>query len=231
MSWVDALGWFGSALLVFSLLQARILRLRVLNTVACVILTVFNAILEVWPMVAMNVVLAAINLWFIARLLRERHDETAYTVLEVEEDDVYLQHFLEGARHRHRPVLPEVPRGLGSGRLPRAARRRDRRRHPRPRRRRRHRPGRARLRHPAVPRLHAGRVRLPALGPASATGASAGCSPRRAWSSRTTPSSASRRSTTATPSTSADPRADAPGVTRVRFALHTSGGIILYYGT
>ncbi len=94
MSWVDALGWFGSALLVFSLLQARILRLRVLNTVACVILTVFNAILGVWPMVAMNVALAAINLFFITRLLRERHDERAYTVLEVPEDDAYLQHFL-----------------------------------------------------------------------------------------------------------------------------------------
>ena len=62
MSWVDALGWFGSALLIYSLLQARILRLRVLNTVACVILVVFNALVGVWPMVAMNVVLAAINL-------------------------------------------------------------------------------------------------------------------------------------------------------------------------
>ena len=61
MSWVDALGWFGSALLIYSLLQARILRLRVLNTVACVILIVFNALIGVWPMVAMNVVLAAIN--------------------------------------------------------------------------------------------------------------------------------------------------------------------------
>lgn len=95
MSWVDALGWFGSALLVFSLLQARILRLRVLNTVACVILTAFNAILGVWPMVAMNIALAGINLFFITRLLRERHDEKAYTVLEVEEDDTYLQHFLD----------------------------------------------------------------------------------------------------------------------------------------
>ncbi len=95
MTWVDALGWFGSALLIFSLLQARILRLRVLNTVACGILTVFNAIIMVWPMVAMNVVLAAINLFFITRLLRERHDERAYTVLEVEEDDAYLQHFLD----------------------------------------------------------------------------------------------------------------------------------------
>lgn len=62
MGWVDALGWFGSALLIYSLIQARILRLRILNTVACLILIVFNLMIGVWPMVAMNVVLAAINL-------------------------------------------------------------------------------------------------------------------------------------------------------------------------
>ena len=65
MTWLDALGWAGSALLIFSLMQARVLRFRVLNLVACVILVVFNALLEIWPMVAMNVVLSAINLWFI----------------------------------------------------------------------------------------------------------------------------------------------------------------------
>ena len=35
MSWLDALGWAGSALLIYSLLQARVLRFRVLNLVAC----------------------------------------------------------------------------------------------------------------------------------------------------------------------------------------------------
>ena len=98
MSWLDALGWFGSALLVFSLLQARILRLRLLNTMACGILTVFNALIEVWPMVAMNVVLAAINLWFIAKLLRDKNDADAFHVIEVEEDDAYFQHFLDVER-------------------------------------------------------------------------------------------------------------------------------------
>ncbi len=98
MGWVDALGWFGSALLAYSLLQARILRLRVLNTVACVILIVFNALIGVWPMVAMNIVLAAINLFFILRMLRERDDEQAYVVLPVRQDDAYLTHFL--ALHR-----------------------------------------------------------------------------------------------------------------------------------
>lgn len=98
MSWIDAVGWAGSALLVISLLQARLLRLRILNTIACVVLIFFNAVIEVWPMVAMNVALAAINLYFIAKLLRERHDEAVYAVIEVEEDDNYLAHFVRTHR-------------------------------------------------------------------------------------------------------------------------------------
>jgi hypothetical protein len=116
VGWVDALGWFGSALLVYSLLQARILRLRVLNTVACVILIVFNALIGVWPMVAMNIVLAAINLFFIARMLRERGDERAYTVLAVREDDAYLTHFLGVHRADIDAFFADFGRGRPTGR-------------------------------------------------------------------------------------------------------------------
>jgi hypothetical protein len=94
MNWLDVVGWAGSALLVFSLLQARVLRFRVLNTVACLVLVFFNAMIGVWPMAAMNVVLAAINLWFIVQLQRQRHDEAAFDVLEVEPTDEYLRHVL-----------------------------------------------------------------------------------------------------------------------------------------
>lgn len=94
MSWLDVLGWGGSALLVFSLLQARVLRFRTLNLVACAILLVFNALIEVWPMVGMNAVLAAINVVFIIRLLQQRHDEAVFEVIEVGTDDHYLRHVL-----------------------------------------------------------------------------------------------------------------------------------------
>ena len=94
MSWLDALGWAGSALLIYSLLQARVLRFRVLNLVASSCSIVFNALLGIWPMVAMNAVLAGINVWFIRKLMRERHDEQAYQVLEVGAADAYLQHVL-----------------------------------------------------------------------------------------------------------------------------------------
>jgi hypothetical protein len=92
--WLDVLGWGGSALLVYSLLQSRVLRFRVLNLAACVILVVFNALVGVWPMVGMNAVLCAINVWFIVQLLRDRHDVEAFEVLEVRGDDEYLRHVL-----------------------------------------------------------------------------------------------------------------------------------------
>lgn len=76
-------------------MQARVLRFRVLNLVASSVLVVFNAILSIWSMVAMNLALAAINLWFIAKLLGDRHDGVAYEVLEVGANDAYLSHVLK----------------------------------------------------------------------------------------------------------------------------------------
>ena len=94
MDWLDVIGWLGSALLVYSVMQARVLRFRVLNLGACVVLIVFNAALEIWPMVAMNVALCLINAWHIRALVGTRHDEASYAVLEVGGQDEYLRHVL-----------------------------------------------------------------------------------------------------------------------------------------
>lgn len=94
MNWIQALGWGGSALLVWSLLQTRILRLRVWNLVGCFALIAFNLLVRVWPMVGLNVVLAAINIYYLVRLGRTRHDERAYAVVQVGVDDDFLAHTL-----------------------------------------------------------------------------------------------------------------------------------------
>jgi len=115
MSWLDVLGWAGSALLIYSIMQARVLRFRVLNLAACVILVVFNALLEIWPMVAMNVSLAAINLWFLRKLLASRHDEKSFEVLEVGSNDEYLRHVL---RVHHADILKHQPDLVWDGAAP-----------------------------------------------------------------------------------------------------------------
>jgi hypothetical protein len=91
---LDLFGWAGSALLIVSLLQTRVLRFRLLNLCASVSLVVFNALVGVWPMVGMNLATTAINLVFITRLLRERHDAAAFEVLRVGPREAYFQHFL-----------------------------------------------------------------------------------------------------------------------------------------
>jgi hypothetical protein len=95
MPWLDIVGWLGSALLIYSVMQARVLRFRVLNLLASAILAGFNAALEIWPMVAMNVALCAINILHIRALVATRHDSTTYEVLEVRPHDEYLRHVLK----------------------------------------------------------------------------------------------------------------------------------------
>ena len=94
MSVVDAFGWFSSGLIIVSLMQARVLRFRVLNLAGAGLATIVNALLGVWPFAAMNLVITVIDVYWVMRLLRQRHDEASYEVLEVGVSDSYLRHIL-----------------------------------------------------------------------------------------------------------------------------------------
>ncbi len=94
MSALDIFGWISSILVVWSLMQARVLRFRVMNLAGASLATVVNAMLGIWPFAAMNGVIAVIDVYWIWRLTRERHDEAAYEVVEVGVDDAYLRHVL-----------------------------------------------------------------------------------------------------------------------------------------
>jgi hypothetical protein len=94
MNWLEVVGWAGSAVLMWSLLQTQILRLRALNLVGCFILIGYNGALRVWPMVGLNVVLAVINVVHLYRLLTTRHDERVYEVVRVGVEDEFLAHTL-----------------------------------------------------------------------------------------------------------------------------------------
>jgi hypothetical protein len=70
------------------------LRLRVFNGVASALLVIFNAAIAVWPMVALKVTLTAINVFYIVRLLRGRHDSRTFEVVEISPNEAYLKHLL-----------------------------------------------------------------------------------------------------------------------------------------
>ncbi|PFG37041.1 hypothetical protein ATL41_1785 [Flavimobilis soli] len=88
--YLEIIGWIGSAILVWSLMQTRILRLRIFNLIGCFIHIGYNFAFSVWPMVGLNVVLAVINIVQLRKLLAERHSEASYDVVPTATNAPYL---------------------------------------------------------------------------------------------------------------------------------------------
>ncbi|MFV0285791.1 MAG: hypothetical protein ACK5IM_05290 [Demequina sp.] len=92
---LEAFGWAGSLLVVASLMQARVLRFRWMNLSGAVIATVYNGIIGVWPFAFMNFAITIIDIYWLWRLYRERHDAAVYRVLAVDADNAFLRHVFD----------------------------------------------------------------------------------------------------------------------------------------
>lgn len=112
MFWFELVGWVGSLLVILSLTQARVLRFRWMNLVGAALATGYNAAIEVWPFAVMNGVITVIDIYWVIRLHRERHDEAVYEVIEVGTEDAYWRHLLDVHRddiaHFHPDTLDPV---------------------------------------------------------------------------------------------------------------------------
>ncbi|SDZ85965.1 inner membrane protein [Bowdeniella nasicola] len=95
MPWLELFGWIGSAILVFSMMQQRIMRLRMINLVGCIIHVIYNSVIQAWPIVGLNVVLSIIQIVNLYRLLNTRHDEATYQVVDTDVDDSYLRYLID----------------------------------------------------------------------------------------------------------------------------------------
>lgn len=88
---LEAIGWIGSLLVVWSLMVARVLRFRWMNLAGAAIATVYNAIIGVWPFAFMNLAITLIDIYWLWRLYREARNTGTYRVLPVEPRDAYVQ--------------------------------------------------------------------------------------------------------------------------------------------
>ncbi len=72
MNGVELLGYAGTALVVLSFISRSMFRLRLLNAVGAMIITVYALLIDAWPMVWLNGLLAAINGYHLFLLVRDR---------------------------------------------------------------------------------------------------------------------------------------------------------------
>ncbi len=87
----ELIGYLASALVAVSLLTSNVLRLRVLNLAGALVFVVYGGLTHAWPVLAVNLFVAGIDLWHIV-YLRSRKD--VFKLMPVETRDPLLANFL-----------------------------------------------------------------------------------------------------------------------------------------
>ena len=67
-TWVELLGYLGSALVVCSVLMTSVVRLRLVNMAGSILSGVYGLIIGAYPLVLMNACLLTINGWQLWKL-------------------------------------------------------------------------------------------------------------------------------------------------------------------
>ena len=96
MSWsvaIEIVGYLASALIVLSILQRSILRLRVLGLIGSFTFLAYSLAIGAYPIAALNVVGATIHLWYLRKLTR--HKDEVFRILHVRPQSNFLADFLD----------------------------------------------------------------------------------------------------------------------------------------
>ena len=90
---IQVIGYAGSTLVILSLLQKSILRLRAIGLVASSTFLIYSIAIAAYPIAVVNVVAAAIHLYYLRRLLRRQNE--VFTTLRMRPESRYLAYFLD----------------------------------------------------------------------------------------------------------------------------------------
>lgn len=73
MTWLEAIGYLASALIVASLAMSSVVRLRLVNLVGCLVFVGYGIAIGAWPVVVSNAVIAALDVYYLLKERRRSH--------------------------------------------------------------------------------------------------------------------------------------------------------------
>lgn len=88
---LDLLGYAASVLVAISLMMSSVLRLRVINLAGAVTFTVYGVLIDAYPVAAVNLLIVAINIYYIRKMLTTGE---YFGIVDVDRESGYLRAFL-----------------------------------------------------------------------------------------------------------------------------------------
>ena len=100
----EIIGYVGSAFVLASFLMASVVRLRIINSIGCVVSVVYGLLIHAYSTVIMNGALLLINIFFLLRMSREKSAD--YHADRAEAGDEFLHWFLTAHAEDIRKYFP-----------------------------------------------------------------------------------------------------------------------------
>lgn len=89
---VEGVGYLGSLIIIISMLTDSIKKLRIINTVGCVIFMAYAIVIRSYPTAVLNLVLIIVN---IIELVKHKKEENSYKAFDCYKDETIVQLFLQ----------------------------------------------------------------------------------------------------------------------------------------
>ncbi|MDO5495683.1 MAG: hypothetical protein Q4G64_08220 [bacterium] len=102
----EIIGWIGSGIIVLSMLQQRITRLRLVNLVGCLVSLAYSVAIGAWPLAGLNAALSAIQIYHLIKLWRTRDDARVYQTLTTSPGAEIVVYLLERHGSEIRSLFP-----------------------------------------------------------------------------------------------------------------------------
>ena len=109
----EIIGYVGSAFVLASFLMASVVRLRIINSIGCVVSVVYGLLIHAYPTVIMNAALLLINIFFLIRMSKQK--SAAYHADRAEAGDQFLRYFLTAHGEDIRRYFPAFDGAAGCG--------------------------------------------------------------------------------------------------------------------
>lgn len=90
---VEIVGYVASALIVVSITQKSILKLRLFGFMGGLTFLMYGVIIEAYPIAIVNLIGASIHAWYLRKLIRRK--EEVFRLLHVAPDSEYVRRFIE----------------------------------------------------------------------------------------------------------------------------------------
>jgi len=109
--WLEMIGYLGSVLVGISLMMPSLVRLRIINSIGCLVFVLYGILIHAYPVAILNGFIFAINLFHLTRMFRQKD---YFHLVETSHDSSYLNSLLDFYKDEIKTIYPEFDPRIGA---------------------------------------------------------------------------------------------------------------------